>query len=1582
MAEFATKTIKCPVFDGRPEQFRSWYVKFEAYAGGQGIEEAINKTIDPRMPDRFDSAADDDEDVAAEERAAKKENKVAYAHLSNCLTSARDMVFIKRARTEEWPKGLASEVIRQMFARYKPEDRTSMAEGMHKMMNLKLSPKANPADLFTTLANLQDQYDTDVDKFSESTMIASVLRAIPDKYKVVVTSLQIAMGNNLSVESIEDAIILQYRNELNNSRSIAGTTDDGEVTLSSIQGVCYKCGKPGHRKADCPNKAKPGGGTFNKNRPVGQQKSTRRLCKTCGKEHAGPCWEDEANASKRPANWRSSKREGNIGASAVQNTGDIEYLLCNITDAEMDSYQLPDNLQCYDCASDVVRDDEVTPEWIQVFDAIRKGGQAVGHEFGLKNSNKEIPSVSFPNVRAMLSDPNIFIADSGSTTHATPDLTGMRNLRAARPSEFIEMGNGKQESAAQIGELPCVVCNQHGQEMIEVVLRDVTYSPSLKFNLFSTSKLQREGWVMIGLSDSITLEKDSVSICFDIVIPTEKGAIYCAYLKRGAEMINMAANPRATVTTMTIRQAHERFGHNNEDATRLAAKHMGIKILPGTMEPCDGCTMAKAKQKNVPRVNQIHVRSIKFGERMFSDISTIKQLEEGPAVTKPNWHILVDEATRMKFSTFYESKNGMVEKTCERFHRWKLAGHPVKFVRQDNAGENRLLQARSDSAAWKLGVMFEYTARDTPQQNHLAELAFATLINKSRAMLAAANIPGSLRYKLWKEAISTATDLDGLMVNDVNGKVKSKYEHAFGKNPKFASHLRTWGEAGTVKTKKTGTPKLSDRGVICVFIGYAKDHDGDCYKMWNPDTNGVHTTRDIIWLRRMYYRKDYVMDVVLHPIDLEEGAPAIIAPEEDDDYVPADADDDVSVGADTVQAGNPVVDLDVPAENAVVQTRSGRAVRAPLRLIEEIGAIAAQGQEQAASFEMALTNSEYNFYNIMTQLDEDVGELACLSTVKGIEFTLVGAALGGGFENTSELHVLNYKEAMASKDKDKWLKAMKEEHDRMLKHKVWKAVKPSSVPKGEKIITSTWANKRKSNGTFRARLNARGYEQIPGVHYDPKSVAAPVTNDITIRVVMTLMLMAGWFGELLDVKGAFLHGHFGPKEKPIHMRIPQGMEQYYPLNWILLLLKTIYGLCQSAFAFWKLLLSVFRAMGFERSKADPCLYFAWTKDGLVLWVSWVDDCLVVGSQKGVQIAKKHLTSHFECDELGNMDEYVGCKVERDWENRSIRLTQPVMLQSFQDEFNISTGGRLPNTPAIPGDHLVKGDEGTNVGADMQSHYRTGVGKLLHMMRWTRPEIQNSVRELSKYMSGATLAHVKAMHRVMDYCVATPKRGLLLKPERTWDGSPDFEFVITGRSDSDYAKDTDTRKSVSGSAVFLEGSPVVMRSSTQRSVTLSVTEAELAAAVQTAQDMMFVMRILESLGLKVKKPMILKLDNSGAHDLAHNWSVGGRTRHADVRMHFLRELKEEGVIICDWISGNDNPSDIFTKNLQGPLFNKHGSVFVGQDEYMVTTDYEAERETFFEAARQDSVWEVSRNKKKKYKNKSNGKAQTRNMNWQG
>ena len=103
----------------------------------------------------------------------------------------------------------------------------------------------------------------------------------------------------------------------------------------------------------------------------------------------------------------------------------------------------------------------------------------------------------------------------------------------------------------------------------------------------------------------------------------------------------------------------------------------------------------------------------------------------------------------------------------------------------------------------------------------------------------------------------------------------------------------------------------------------------------------------------------------------------------------------------------------------------------------------------------------------------------------------------------------------------------------MKKYSVWTPVKLQDLPEGTKVLISTWAMKKKANGTHRARVVARGFEQIEGVHYDGASIAAPVTNDMSIRIIMVLALMAGWASKIVDMKSAFLRGEFEDGAEPV-----------------------------------------------------------------------------------------------------------------------------------------------------------------------------------------------------------------------------------------------------------------------------------------------------------------------------------------------------------------------------------------------------------------------------------------------------------------
>jgi hypothetical protein len=140
--------------------------------------------------------------------------------------------------------------------------------------------------------------------------------------------------------------------------------------------------------------------------------------------------------------------------------------------------------------------------------------------------------------------------------------------------------------------------------------------------------------------------------------------------------------------------------------------------------------------------------------------------------------------------------------------------------------------------------------------------------------------------------------------------------------------------------------------------------------------------------------------------------------------------------------------------------------------------------------------------------------------------------------------------------------------------------------------------------------------------------------------------------------------------------------------------------------------------------------------------------------------------------------------------------------------------------------------------------------------------------------------------MLQYSVDMADQGLVLKPNRKLDGSQNHKFVISGCSDLDYAKEPKDRCSVSGHVVYLEGAPAMFKSSTERTVSLPTTEAETYAGVTCAQDMIYKKNVLESIGLNVKLPLVLEMDNQGAVYLPNNWNVGGRTRHIDVWLVFL------------------------------------------------------------------------------------------------
>jgi hypothetical protein len=223
-----------------------------------------------------------------------------------------------------------------------------------------------------------------------------------------------------------------------------------------------------------------------------------------------------------------------------------------------------------------------------------------------------------------------------------------------------------------------------------------------------------------------------------------------------------------------------------------------------------------------------------------------------------------------------------------------------------------------------------------------------------------------------------------------------------------------------------------------------------------------------------------------------------------------------------------------------------------------------------------------------------------------------------------------------------------------------------------------------------------------------------------------------------------------------------------------------------------------------------------------------------------------------------------------------------------------------------------------ITAEQQHDYRSGVGMLMYLVKHSRPDIANAVRELTKVLDGATDAHWKAMMRVIKFVLDTRKYSLRLKPNQNG------KVTLKGISDSEFAGDRETRKSVYGYITYYCGAPISWKSKSGNSVTLSSTEAEYYASSETAKELLFIYNLIISMEKDLELPIIMHVDNTGAIYLANNYSTGPRTKHIDIRTHFVRDLIINGILKVVFIKSEDNDADIFTKNVSEELYEKHSS----------------------------------------------------------
>ena len=176
--------------------------------------------------------------------------------------------------------------------------------------------------------------------------------------------------------------------------------------------------------------------------------------------------------------------------------------------------------------------------------------------------------------------------------------------------------------------------------------------------------------------------------------------------------------------------------------------------------------------------------------------------------------------------------------------------------------------------------------------------------------------------------------------------------------------------------------------------------------------------------------------------------------------------------------------------------------------------------------------------------------------------------------------------------------------------------------------------------------------------------------------------------------------------------------------------------------------------------------------------------------------------------------------------------------------------------------------------------------MLILVKHTRPDIANAVRALSKLLDYVTPSATKELRQFIKFVLDTRELGLKVEPVRIGHNNNVYIKVFC---DSDYAGDKETRVSVSGYILYLCNVTVAWRSKAQKSVILSSSEAELVSSSKAAKEVKFIVQVIESMGIKDKKPVTIRVDNIGAIHMAKDSNTSHRSKHVDVRYKYVTEF---------------------------------------------------------------------------------------------
>jgi transposase InsO family protein len=1069
--------------------------------------------------------------------------------------------------------------------------------------------------------------------------------------------------------------------------------------------------------------------------------------------------------------------------------------------------------------------------------------------------------------------PNIhhWNTDTGATSHMTPHRKWIRNYTPYKvPIRLADSRIIYSEGVGTVVFRPII----NGQISRDVELSRVLHVPALQNNLLAVLYLTRfKGFTVHISSHSIEFTRNDTTL-FTASINSEG----IGYLN--GSTIDISENVQlASTLPLDLNLWHRRLGHLNYDGIKKMLRHNLVTglTLDSSAKPdpiCEPCLAGKMHANPFPSSDS-HAEELL--ELIHSDLHYIGTSSHSGY---NYWITFIDDYSRFKAVVPLKRKSDAFDafKIFKAFAE-NQTGRKIKKFRCDKGGE--YMSNEFIGFLDSCGILKQYTVRNRPQQNGVAERANRTLAERITAMLDESGL--SKRY--WGECLAALVHVLNCCPTSIVTD-STPYEIWHNKKPDIG-HLRVWGCVAYVHVQKDKRQSLGPHMEKCIFIGYAEGYKG--WKFYNPITKKVIISERADFDERYNFGGSPIKPQGIPPVTEPSYKELIPIPQVEDEEPPAVAaiqPDPVVEHPEQPEQLPPEQPPQPEPQNVPEIEVDDRpiAVRRPRRNVQPPGE-----WWKVREPTPAISDSEEESENDQDN-DEDDDEHA---------------------NAAGELEPSTYAQAIKGPDAMKWNEAMLEEYNAHLANGTWTVVK---LPPGQMVVKSKWVYRIKHNADgsierFKARLVAKGFSQRPGIDYF--ETFASTMRHSTIRVILALAAVEDLHLRSVDISHAFINSDI---DAEVYMAQPLGYVQHGP-KYVCKLNKSIYGLKQSSRLWGEKLCAAMLELGFKKAYSDPSLYI-FDRDNIRVIVPVFVDDITLASKSTDALDKfvAELATYFKLRDLGPTSLLLGVEITRDRTKRTIHLSQSQYILNKLNEFDMADCKPV-GTPMLPGLKLSSDQcpQTAEEKAEMQNiPYINAVGSLLYLALLTRPDIAYAAGVLARFNSNPGMTHWKAVKHLFRYLKGTVDLKLAYGPDPSMDNDRFITFC-----DADHGGNKDNGKSTSGYMVKLGSGVVCWSSKLQPVVALSTTEAEYVAGVAAGKEICWLQNLLNELGYTASAPSKLYIDNQSALSVAKNPEHHGRMKHLDLSFYWLRDKVQRNAILPIYLQTEEMPADLLTKALPKP-----------------------------------------------------------------